>query len=75
MKHYLITELEASLDDERKIGHEAFSDKIEAVMQESFRKKLKIGTDVSFDSMDWAYPPIIQSGGKYDLRPSASSNK
>jgi nucleosome binding factor SPN SPT16 subunit len=24
--------------------------------------------------MEWCYPPIIQSGGKYDLKPSAMSD-
>lgn len=27
-----------------------------------------------YDQADWCYPPIIQSGGKYDLRVSAQSN-
>jgi nucleosome binding factor SPN SPT16 subunit len=29
---------------------------------------------IDFSNSDWIYTPIIQSGGKYDLKLSASSN-
>lgn len=29
---------------------------------------------VDFSSVDWIYTPIIQSGGTYDLKPSAESD-
>jgi nucleosome binding factor SPN SPT16 subunit len=31
--------------------------------------------NVDFGSTDWIYTPIIQSGGKYDLKVSAESNQ
>lgn len=31
--------------------------------------------DVDFAHSDWIYTPIIQSGGKYDLKVSAESNQ
>jgi len=31
--------------------------------------------NVDFQSSDWVYTPIIQSGGKYDLKVSAESNQ
>lgn len=30
---------------------------------------------MDFSSVDWIYTPIIQSGGEYDLKPSAESNE
>jgi nucleosome binding factor SPN SPT16 subunit len=31
--------------------------------------------NADFGSSDWVYTPIIQSGGKYDLKVSAESNQ
>ena len=38
-----------------------------------WRKNPDLG-DVDFSSTDWIYTPIIQSGGKYDLKTSATPN-
>jgi len=75
MKNYIISELESILDDDRKISHMKFTENIEGVLEESHRKRLKITSDASFDLMDFCYPPIIQSGGKFELKPSVESNK
>lgn len=29
---------------------------------------------MDFSAVDWIYTPIIQSGGEYDLKPSAESS-
>jgi nucleosome binding factor SPN SPT16 subunit len=38
-----------------------------------WKKNPQLG-DVDFSNSDWIYTPIIQSGGKYDLKISAESN-
>ena len=75
MQNYVIEEIEQILDEDKKITHEAFTEKIEGCLDESYKSKLKFPNDVALDSVDWCYPPIVQSGGKYDLRPSAVSNE
>lgn len=42
-----------------------------------YRPSLQMEADfqIDFTSTEWMIPPIIQSGGKYDLRLSAQSNQ
>ncbi|KAJ3089807.1 FACT complex subunit spt16 [Quaeritorhiza haematococci] len=75
MKKYVIDQIESILDEEKKITHEQFSQDVETcIQQETNKSKLGFPKDVSLEFSDWCYPPIIQSGGKYDLRPSAMCN-
>ena len=37
-------------------------------------RKAKLASDFSIDQLDWAYGPVIQSGGKYDLKLTAASD-
>jgi nucleosome binding factor SPN SPT16 subunit len=53
---------------ESKIGTE------EAGPDEKLWSKEKRLADVDFSAVDWIYTPIIQSGGVYDLKPSAESD-
>jgi nucleosome binding factor SPN SPT16 subunit len=74
MDKYFIPEMEGILEDEKKITHEKLAEKTETcIYDENLRQKL-ISSDMSGDLLDWAYTPIIQSGGEYDLKPSAVSN-
>ncbi|EGR30454.1 metallopeptidase family m24, putative [Ichthyophthirius multifiliis] len=72
----LIKEIENIIENEEKKTHLQISSKIAELMEnEKELKKIQeeIGGDVQ--SADLAYTPIVQSGGKYDLKPSAESNK
>ena len=44
-------------------------------MEEIILDLSKIGVKISADSVDTCYAPIIQSGGKYDIKVSAVSNE
>jgi nucleosome binding factor SPN SPT16 subunit len=46
------------------------------LVPENPKKKMavKFPADVHLDYLEMCYPPILQSGGQYSLRPSASSN-
>ncbi|KAK4688063.1 FACT complex subunit SPT16, partial [Tremellales sp. Uapishka_1] len=81
MIHYLKTKMESLLDRGTKISHEDLAGLVEekigndskAADMKLWSKNAQLG-DVDFTSTDWVYTPIIQSGGKYDLKASAFSN-
>ncbi|KAG0299854.1 FACT complex subunit spt16, partial [Dissophora globulifera] len=76
MKNYFIEEMSQIIDEERKITHMAFAGKTEDVLlDEKMYKQLKFPADAAAGNPDWCYTPIIQSGGEYDLKTSAVSNK
>lgn len=70
MKHFVVPRLEKVIDEEKKVSHSALMDDTEKVILEPARIKVKLKAE----NVDICYPPIFQSGGKFDLKPSASSN-
>lgn len=69
MKHGIIKKLEEIIEEETEITHEAFASEIESILEDPSKIKLNVpGSDVQP-----CYYPIIQSGGKYDLKVSAQS--
>lgn len=75
-------EMMVVVDEELKTKNSDLADKIEAKIDSNkwyskndLGKKL-LASDKEFDPdlVDWCYSPIVQSGGDYDLKPSASSN-
>ena len=58
------------IDEERKMKHRKFADKVEEVIT----KPEKIDVKYKSDSVDIAYPPVVQSGGVYDLKSVAHSS-
>ena len=52
------------IDEERKMKHRKFADKVEEVIN----KPEKIDVKYTSESVDIAYPPVVQSGGVYDLK-------
>jgi nucleosome binding factor SPN SPT16 subunit len=77
MTKYVADEMTTIIDEERKITHSAFTDKIEnKIDDERFFKKKDLKLPPEFDptQLDWCYSPVVQSGGKYDLKPSAVSD-
>lgn len=79
MQDFVVDQILSIIDDEKKVTHEQLSEKIENTIvvpegSNAKKPKLKFPTDVNMDYTEMCYPPIIQSGGVYSLRPSAVSN-
>jgi nucleosome binding factor SPN SPT16 subunit len=70
MKHGFVKDMEEIIDQEKSITHEDFAQLVE----EKIFDPNKIGVKVSKDVVECCYTPIIQSGGHYDIRPSAMSD-
>lgn len=70
MKHFVVPKLEKVIDEEKKISHSSLMDDTEKAILEPARIKVKLKAE----NIDICYPPIFQSGGEFDLKPSASSN-
>lgn len=78
MKDYFIDEMSKIIDEEKKVSHETLSRKIESKIDDEkfFKSKhLKLGEDFDTSQLDWTVGPVIQSGGKYDLRQNAQSDE
>jgi nucleosome binding factor SPN SPT16 subunit len=69
MKHGFVKRLEEIIEEETKITHEAFASEIEAILEDPNKIKL----NVPQEDVQPCYFPIIQSGGKYELKVSATS--
>ncbi|KAJ3410484.1 FACT complex subunit spt16 [Chytridiales sp. JEL 0842] len=75
MKNFFVEEFQNIIDEGKKVTHEKLSVLTDtSLTDEKKRPKLKFPKEADLGSADWCYPPIIQSGGKYDLRPSAQSD-
>lgn len=70
MKNFVVAKLENVIDEEKKILHSTLMEETEKVILEPS----KVNCKLKADNVDICYPPIFQSGGKFDLRPSAVSN-
>jgi nucleosome binding factor SPN SPT16 subunit len=77
-RDYFIDEMSKIIDEEKKVTHESLSRKIEAKIDDEklFKAKaLKLGDDFDVTQLDWTVGPVIQSGGKYDLKHNAQSDE
>lgn len=70
MQKHVVPMLEGVVDEEKKIAHEKIAEGTEDIFQEPS----KLGVKLSPEFLESCYTPIIQSGGKFDLKPSAFSN-
>lgn len=70
MNKVVVPKLENVIDEEKKITHSSLMDETEKAILEP----LKAGVKLKTENVDICYPPIFQSGGDFDLRPSAASN-
>ncbi|KAJ3295292.1 FACT complex subunit spt16 [Rhizoclosmatium sp. JEL0117] len=76
MQNFFVDEFQAIVDQGKKVTHDALSLQTEDVLlNEKKRSKMRFPKEAQLDSAEWCYTPIIQSGGKYDLKPSAQSDK
>lgn len=70
LKNFVVPKLEKVIDEEKKVTHSSLMDETEKVILDPAKVKVKLKPE----NIDICYPPIFQSGGNFDLRPSASSN-
>ncbi|XP_042483515.1 FACT complex subunit SPT16-like [Macadamia integrifolia] len=70
MKNVVVPKLEKVIDEEKKVTHSSLMDDTEKAILDPTRAKVKLKAE----NVDICYPPVFQSGGEFDLRPTASSN-
>lgn len=70
MQKFLVQEIESVVDEDKKISHEQLAAKTE----DAFSEPQKLGVKLSADLLESCYTPIIQSGGNFNLKPTAASN-
>jgi len=70
MKHGCIRKMEEVIDAEQSITHEQLAAHVEEILEDPSKINLKVPAD----DVASCYYPIVQSGGKYDLRISAQSS-
>lgn len=68
MSGFVVQKIEQIIDDEKKVKHSKLSEQTEEVITDP----AKCGIKLKAENVDIAYPPLFQSGGKYDLKVSAS---
>lgn len=70
-----MTKILAIVDEGKKISHSKLSQDFESALTSQLKKfKTKLPATLNTDFVDICYPPIVQSGGVYSLKPSALSN-
>ncbi|CAA0821105.1 FACT complex subunit SPT16 [Striga hermonthica] len=70
VKNFVVPKVEKAIDEEKKVTHASLTKDTEKALLDPVNIDLKLKAE----NVDICYPPIFQSGGKFDLRPSASSN-
>ncbi|XP_051202915.1 FACT complex subunit SPT16 [Lolium perenne] len=70
MKNFVVPTMEKVIDEEKKVSHSSLMDDTEKIILDPLKAKVKLKAE----NIDICYPPVFQSGGKFDLRPGASSN-
>jgi nucleosome binding factor SPN SPT16 subunit len=70
MKHGLVKRMEEVIDSEESITHQQLAAYVEDILEDPSKIKLNVPSE----EVSSCYNPIIQSGGKYDLRVSAQSS-
>ncbi|EPQ63434.1 Subunit of the heterodimeric FACT complex (Spt16p-Pob3p) [Blumeria graminis f. sp. tritici 96224] len=78
MNPFFVEEMSNVLDEDKKVKHSALSHRVDSKLDDSkfwttveLPSHLKMPTDFDPTQLDWTHGPIIQSGGKFDLRISA----
>jgi len=68
---HLVPRIETVVDEESSVTHEKLAEEAE----EAFGDPKKLGLNLNRDNLEPCYTPIIQSGGSYNLKPSAFSDE
>jgi nucleosome binding factor SPN SPT16 subunit len=76
MSEYFVDEMSQLLDEGKRMTHKALAAKIDAKIDDAkfFNKLAKLPPEFDPQQIDWAYGPVVQSGGHYDLRLTATSD-
>lgn len=77
LTEYFVEEMSQILDEEKKVMHDQLASKVENKIDDpKFFTSLKSKLPADFDAsqMDWVYGPVIQSGGSYDMKLTATSD-
>lgn len=76
MSDYWIEEMAEVLDAEKKISHNKLSAQINGKIDDTalFKKVSKLPSDFDNQQLDWAYGPVVQSGGEYSVGFNAQPN-
>ena len=76
MSDYWIEEMAEVLDAEKKISHNKLSAQINGKIDDTalFKKVSKLPSDFDNQQLDWAYGPVVQSGGEYSIGFNAQPN-
>ncbi|GLI81931.1 FACT complex subunit spt16 [Penicillium ochrochloron] len=76
MSEYFVDEMSRLLDEEKQITHKALAGKVDAKIDDSkfFTKLARLPSEFDAEQIDWAYGPVVQSGGAYDLKLTATSD-
>lgn len=76
MESYVATKILSCIDDGKRVTHAELTETVEGHVQDQLgRYRSKLPAKMSPDMVDICYPPIIQSGGAYSLKPSAVSTE
>eukprot|EP01048_Picozoa_sp_COSAG05_P006451 COSAG05_NODE_418_length_10011_cov_18.784100_5_plen_1012_part_00 len=75
LRKHLIPQLEGIVDDETDIAQTKIAEDLEELFDDPTKlaSAWKAATKIDRDRVDMTYPPIIQSGGTYNLKPSAAT--
>ncbi|KAJ5105144.1 hypothetical protein NUU61_002491 [Penicillium alfredii] len=76
MSEYFVDEMSRLLDEEKQMTHKGLAAKVDAKIDEAkfFNKLARLPAEFDARQIDWAYGPVIQSGGAYDLKLTATSD-
>ena len=77
MTDCFVEEMSEILDAEKKVTHRKLADIIDKKIDDGKffpGLKAKLPSDFSVEQLDWVYGPVVQSGGKYDLKITAASD-
>jgi nucleosome binding factor SPN SPT16 subunit len=81
MTPYFLEEMSNILDQEKKVKHSALADKVDKKIDDGkfwktveLPNKTKLPADLDPVQLDWVVGPVVQSGGKYDLKFQAEPN-
>ncbi|KAJ5136982.1 FACT complex subunit s.t1.c16 [Penicillium atrosanguineum] len=76
MSEYFVDEMSRLLDEEKQMTHKALAAKVDAKIDDAkfFNKLARLPSEFDAEQIDWAYGPVVQSGGSYDLKLTATSD-
>ncbi|GMM28592.1 chromatin-remodeling protein [Martiniozyma asiatica (nom. inval.)] len=80
--NFFFDEMSTIVDQEKNVSNSKLADKVEAKIDdikffksmENNQKYIKLGKDFDLQNLDWAYKPVVQSNGKYQLKFSVESS-